>query len=131
MSRKVDSNTADVINVTDDDIDEDMKLTREDYLKILHHYQPKKTPKKQNVDIGLDTLKNKAHNILGNAFCRCIRPASTRSRNKRIDYDTRRISLCTKSIFNNRGLKRHGFLCRNKTNKLTSNVTKIRHRIKI
>ena len=127
----------------DNDIDEDMKLTRDDYLKILHHYQREKPPKniKTIEDLPTNKIQKKALSILGNKFCHCIRPPTTttstsKKRNKskkqrRIDYDTpqRRIANCTKSIFNRRGLKRHGFRCKSKTNKLFQCVTKTKKHI--
>ena len=125
----------------DNDIDEDMKLTRDDYLKILHHYLRDKPPKNIKLleDMSTSNIQKKALTILGNNFCDCIRPRRPHRgqsfRNKlnkrRIDYKTQRISTCTKSIFNNRGLKRHGFRCRNKTNKLVQCVTKTRKHIEM
>jgi hypothetical protein len=111
----------------DNDIDEDMKLTRDDYIKILHHYQQRnKTPKNTTYDklaqLPVDDLRKKAHAVLGNKFCKCIRPPSIRRRGS--GSSDKRISYCTRSIFNNRGLKRHSFRCRNRTSKLTKDVTK-------
>jgi hypothetical protein len=128
----------------DNDIDEDMKLTREDYLKILHHYQREKPPKNIKIieDLPTSKIQKKVLTILGNKFCHCIRPTTSttsttsKKRNKskkqrRIDYDTpqRRIANCTKSIFNRRGLKRHGFRCKSKTNKMFQGVTKTKKHI--
>jgi len=128
-----------VSEYVDNDIDEDMKLTRDDYIKLLHHYQqfenhPKKHNKKHTSTINtLSTisfteLKDKAHTILGRKFCTCITPTDVQSKNaskrKNILLSKKRISYCTNSIFNNRGLKRHGFNCRNRTHKLTQTVTK-------
>lgn len=123
-------NTGDI----DTDIDEDMKLTRDDYIKILHHYQQRnKSPKNTRYDkLEQLELQKKAHTLLGNKFCKCIRPRSIRRRSsgsgrtgqKRVDSVEKRISYCTQSIFNNRGLKRHSFRCRNRTNKLTQPMTK-------
>ena len=122
-----------VDNDNDNDIDEDMKLTRDDYIKLLHHYQQKEYPKKDKPasvfeKLSFKELENKAHDILSRKFCKCI------NGDKRMNNDTnerprqylskKRISYCTRSIFNNRGLKRHGFKCRNRTHKLTQPVTK-------
>lgn len=116
----------------DNDIDEDMKLKRDDYIKILHHYQQRnKTPKNTNYDklaqLPVDDLRKKAHTLLGNKFCKCIRPRSIRRRSS--GSEQKRISYCTRSIFNNRGLKRHSFRCRNRTNKLTQDVTKTQKKL--
>lgn len=126
-------------NTGDTDIDEDMKLTRDDYIKILHHYQQRnKSPKNTNYDklaqLPVDDLRKKAHTLLGNKFCKCIRPRSIRRRTTgrgsgRGSTGQTSISYCTRSIFNNRGLKRHSFRCRNRTNKLTQDVTKTQKKL--
>ncbi len=124
-----------VSEYVDNDIDEDMKLTRDDYIKLLHHYQQNENhPKKRNKNpstintLSFTELKDKAHTILGRKFCTCISPTYVQSKNgpkrKNILLSKKRISYCTNSIFNNRGLKRHGFNCRNRTHKLTQTVTK-------
>lgn len=124
-----------VSEYVDNDIDEDMKLTRDDYIKLLHHYQQNENhPKKHNKNpsrintLSFTELKDKAHTILGRKFCTCITPTDVQSKNaskrKNILLSKKRISYCTNSIFNNRGLKRHGFNCRNRTHKLTQTVTK-------
>jgi hypothetical protein len=87
----------------DDDIDEDMKLTRKDYITILHHYQ--RTPRESVSGLAMKTLKTRAHKILGDKLCRCIGKDT-------VDDEGRRIAYCTRSIFNNRGLKRRGFTCK-------------------
>jgi len=125
--------------IDNNDIDEDMKLTHDDYLKILHHYQRDKPPKniKMIQDMSTNNIQKKALTILGNKFCHCIRPRTrdnsilSKKKKRRIDYNTQRISICTKSIFNKRGLKRHGFRCQNKTNKLTQCVTKTKKHIEM
>lgn len=123
-------NDIEYIEYIDNDIDEDMKLTRDDYINLLHHYQqrdhPKKDTDKRIFDkLSLKKLQSKAHDILSSKFCKCIRRNnSNNSRRKKIFQ--KRISYCTRSIFNNRGLKRHGFSCRNQTHKLTQPVTKTR-----
>jgi len=122
----------------DNDIDEDMKLTRDDYIKLLHHYQQKDHPKKDKPSpifekLSFKDLENKAHNILSRKFCKCINgdkrtnnkdTTNTNERPRQYLSKKRIISYCTRSIFNNRGLKRHGFKCRNRTHKLTQPVTK-------
>ncbi len=108
---------------TDNDIDEDMKLTRNDYMKILQHYrrrgsQPTRTA--SIASISTKTAKKRVHRILAEKFCRCIKPAKdmpttmmTRARTKRASEDKRRrIAYCTRSIFMNKKLRRHGFRCK-------------------
>lgn len=136
MSESTSSSTS-----SDSDIDDDMKLTRDDYVKILDYYgerrgknTAKNTQKKPAGSLTDDSLQKRALGILGTKFCRCIRPGpKTGSRkNKRstnIKYDPLKITYCTKSIFNKRGLKRHGFRCRNHTNKLVQGVTKTKKQL--
>ena len=76
---------------TDNDIDEDMKLTRSDYIKILHHYQPGSYASLSSITT--QTAKKRAHRILAEKLCSCI-------------------AYCTRSIFNNKGIRRHGFRCK-------------------
>jgi hypothetical protein len=108
---------------TDNDIDEDLKLTRSDYMKILHHYrrpgsQPMRTA--STASISTKTAKKRVHRILAEKLCRCIKPTKdtpttmmTRARKKRASaYKSRRIAYCTRSIFMNKKLRRHGFRCK-------------------
>jgi len=101
-------------NYTDNDIDEDMKLTRRDYIKILHHYQPKKV-----VSGSTKTIKERAHRILADKLCRCIKTsaAATTTTTRNGQGEGRRIAYCSRSIFNNRGLRQHGFSCKTTTAK--------------
>ena len=120
---------------TDNDIDEDMKLTRGDYIKILHHYQPE-TRKVSSSRMSTTTVKNIAHRILAEKLCRCLKKVS---RSSNID-EGRRIAYCTRSIFNNRGMRQHGFRCKTQTTRrrvralrprLTNDITKTSRRLRI
>ena len=108
---------------TDNDIDEDMKLTRSDYIKILRHYRRGSRPMREAAAAGISTktAKERAHSILAGKLCRCIKPTTstststmmTRARKRRDSAEkSRRIAYCTQSIFNNRNLRRHGFRCK-------------------
>jgi hypothetical protein len=117
----------------DNDIDEDMKLTRSDYLKILHHYQPGSYASFSSMTT--NTAKKRAHHILAEKLCSCIKPRSPEE-TPQTDDEGRRIAYCTRSIFNNKGLRRHGFRC--KTNKkrtlrprLTSDITKSTRKLRL
>lgn len=116
------------LTYTDNDIDEDMKLTHSDYKKILHHYQRDNT-KRRNIK----SVKETAHRILAQKLCRCIKSSNT-SRNRKLD-EGRRIAYCTRSIFNSKGLRSHGFQCKTKTGKLRPkmkrDVTKVTRRLKL
>ena len=128
-------------NYTDNDIDEDMKLTRRDYIKILHHYQPKNTSSR----LSLKQIKHHAHRILADKLCRCIKASdadadadadSDASTTPPRDESRRRIAYCSRSIFNNRGLRQHGFTCKDtakngRRGKFVKDVTKTRRILRL
>jgi hypothetical protein len=125
---------------TDSDIDEDMKLTRSDYIKIIRHYRRGSRPMREAAEAGISTktAKERAHRILAGKLCRCIKPPTststmtmmTRARKRRDSIEkSRRIAYCTQSIFNNRNLRRHGFRCKSARGdrlrpRFTSDITK-------
>ena len=124
---------------TDSDIDEDMKLTRGDYIKILHHYQPR-LRKTHSHGMSMNTAKIRAHRILAGKLCRCIKPpktaaAASRQNPAADDEEGRRIAYCTRSIFINKGLRRHGFRCKTATGALrprfTRNITKRTRKLRL
>jgi hypothetical protein len=113
-------------NYTDNDIDEDMKLTSADYIKIIHHYQGNRDTRKNK-----KSVKERAHQILAQKLCRCIKSVDDGVKGKKTD-EGRRIAYCTKSIFNRKGLRHHGFRCsKTKNGKMTRDVTKTVKRLKI
>jgi hypothetical protein len=125
---------------TDIDIDDDMKLTRSDYIRIIQHYRRGSRPMRAAAVAGISTktAKERAHRILAGKLCRCIKPPEpstkmtmmTRGRKRRESIEkSRRIAYCTQSIFNNKRLRRHGFRCRTARGdklrpRLTSDITK-------
>ncbi len=113
---------------TDNDIDEDMKLTHADYVKILHHYQGDRATRKNK-----KSVKERAHRILAEKLCRCIKSVDDNASNE--PDEGRRIAYCTRSIFNTKGLRQHGFRCKTKNGKLrpkmTRDITKTAKRLKI
>lgn len=76
------------------------KITNSDYKNILTYY---------NIPIPKSTtiLKNKANEILAEKLCRCIKKIPGNN-------EKRAIGICTKSIFNKKGLQRGTFKCRKK-----------------
>jgi hypothetical protein len=106
---------------TDSDIDEDMKLTHGDYVKILHHYQGPESGHGHGrvTRKNRKSVKERAHRILAQKLCRCIKATSSSSSN-----EGRRIAYCTRSIFNTNGLKSHGFRCKSKNGKLRTRMTR-------
>ncbi len=109
---------------TDSDIDEDMKLTHGDYVKILHHYQG--SDRGHDHGRGRVTRKNRksvkerAHRILADKLCRCIKATPSSSSGD----EGRRVGYCTRSIFNSKGLRSHGFQCKTKNGKLRPRMTR-------
>ena len=98
---------------TDNDIDEDMKLTRSDYIKIIHHYRRGSRRAAATSGISTKTAKERAHRILAGKLCRCIKSSATRARKRRASVDeSRRIAYCSRSIMNNKNLHHHGFRCK-------------------
>jgi hypothetical protein len=77
-----------------------MGLTNGDYIKILNYYDIK-------IPASKEQIKEQATKILGEKLCRCI---------KKLDpvNETRSIGICTRSIFNRKGLTRGKFKCKGK-----------------
>jgi hypothetical protein len=75
-------------------------ITNADYVKILDYYKIK-IPRSDRL------LQKTAENIMADKLCRCI---------KKLDpvNESRSIGICTKSIFNKKGLKRENFTCKGK-----------------
>jgi hypothetical protein len=76
------------------------KLTKLDYVNILHFYK-KKIPK------SITILKLKAETLLGEKLCRCIKKLGPTN-------EARSIGICTKSVINNKGYSRGKFSCKKK-----------------
>lgn len=76
------------------------KITTKDYKSILSYYnKPIPSSTKQ--------LKENAEKILAEKLCRCI---------KKVDpiNEAKSIGICTKTVFNSRGLTRGAFTCTGK-----------------
>ena len=76
------------------------KITDSDYKNILKYY---------NIDIpdSKAMLKKKAHEILSEKLCRCIKEIPSVNESKAI-------GICTENIFVKKGLKRGTFKCKGK-----------------
>lgn len=88
-------------------------LTKEDYIKILTFY-------KKKIPSSFSEIKRESEQILANKLCKCI---------KKLDpiNEARSIGICSKSIFNRKGLSRGTFKCRGKRFvEITKNKTKKR-----
>ena len=79
-----------------------MNMTNKDYIQILNYYKiPIPNSKK--------LIKEEGENILALKLCKCIKKVSAN------DYDEgKAIGICTKTIFNRKGLTRGKFKCKGK-----------------
>ena len=93
-----------------------MKLTREDYTKILNHYglQPiyriKNKTRKNKPTIDLVKTKKLTRKVLSEKLCKCIKKVQKDSKGKLPENAA--IAICRRSIFSNRGLKHYAFSCK-------------------
>jgi len=94
------------------------ELTNNDYKKILEFYG-KSLPKSKHLQ------KIQAEKILSSKLCRCIKKFDKK-------YEARAIGICTKTIINNKGLRRGIFTCKKKETiklmKKNNNTRKIRNK---
>jgi hypothetical protein len=77
------------------------QLNRNDYKQILEYYDMK-IPRTYRL------IKIAAEKILSKKLCRCIKKVDTQN-------EGRSIGICTKSIFNRKGLTRGKFKCKDKS----------------
>ena len=90
-------------------------LTKKDYIKILNFYKIK-IPESSKL------IKEKASDILAIKLCRCLRKTNVS------------VGICSKSVFNKKGLQRNKFTCKKKPKvsftKL-SNSVKLRNKVNL
>ena len=79
-------------------------ITSDEYIKILQFYN-KEIPKTKKL------LEIEAENILSEKLCRCIKKVENKIKNKN---EAIAIGICSKTIFNNKGLTRGKFKCKGK-----------------
>ena len=91
-----------------------MKLTKKDYLAILEFYNIV-VPEKMK----LREIKNRAENILASKLCKCIK----KIQNPEEKDEGRAISICKKSVLNNKGVKAFNFTCKKKQKLLSKKGT--------
>ena len=111
-----------------------MKLSREDYIKILDYYGIK------HQGASLTTIKSKAERVLADKLCRCIKQVdSTRSKlktsksktsrtktNKTKNDESRAIAICRDSVLRRKGLSNAGkFSCKPKARFLKSKTSRL------
>jgi hypothetical protein len=88
-------------------------LTSKDYIKILNYY-------KLNIPKTKKEMKLESEKVLREKLCKCI---------KKIDpvNEARSIGICSRAIFNRKGLTRGKFTCTGKKNRIT--ITKFRRNV--
>jgi hypothetical protein len=79
-----------------------MNLDNNDYVEILNYYKVR-VPKSKRL------IQSTAEKLLSSKLCKCIKKVNTNNKN-----EPRAIGICTKTIFNNKGLTRGKFRCKNK-----------------
>ena len=92
-----------------------MALTSDDYVKILEFYKME-IPKSKRL------LKIRADKILGEKLCRCIKKVEP-------ENEAKSIGICTKTIFNSKGLTRGNFTCKRKRSVTYRKSRKTRRKI--
>lgn len=86
------------------------KITKSDYIKILKYYDLKVPSKTEDI-------KKTAEKILSEKLCKCIKKVSP-------DNEAKAIGVCTRSIFNRKGLTRGNFSCKKEKKHLVFSKTK-------
>jgi hypothetical protein len=83
------------------------KITNLDYIKILNFYHLE-IPKDKN------DIKKLAEDILAKKLCRCIKKIDSINTNTNTNSnEAKSIGICTRTIFNSKGLTRGKFKCKN------------------
>ena len=77
-----------------------LNLTNKDYINILKFYKIA-VPRSKRL------LKIAAERVLNDKLCKCIKKVEPKNEKKSI-------AICTKSIFQNKGLRRGKFTCKKK-----------------
>jgi hypothetical protein len=89
-------------------------LSNKDYISILHYYNLP-IPKQH------DDIKIQAEKILAKKLCSCIKKVGA--------PEAKSIGICTRTIFNRKGLKRGTFKCKRKRRVVFSKKQKASIRI--
>ena len=90
------------------------KLNKKDHIKILNYY---------NVPIPNTkySIEKESEKLLAAKLCKCIK-----SVNSKINDEPSSIGICTKTIFNKKGLTRGRFKCKKKASVSFNKTRKIR-----
>jgi hypothetical protein len=84
-----------------------LNLTNKDYINILKFY-------KLAVPRSKRLLKIAAEKVLNDKLCKCIKKVSKNDPKNDTKNEKKSIAICTKSIFQNKGLRRGKFTCKKK-----------------
>ena len=79
-------------------------LSLDDYRNILKYYD-------ETIPRSHTELKRRAETLMAKKLCRCIKKV----RKTPIQTEGRAIGICTKTIFNKKGIKRGSFKCKKRT----------------
>jgi hypothetical protein len=79
-----------------------MKMHNNDYIQILKYYKVS-IPKSKRL------IEKEAEKILSLKLCKCIKKVDSYTKN-----EPKSIGICTKTIFNRKGLTRGKFKCKGK-----------------
>lgn len=90
-----------------------MKLTNNDYIKILDFYNIKHTK-----NTSTKSIKNKAEKILAEKLCKCIKKVDIKKKNK-----SRSIGICKKSVLTRKNISSGRFTCKKKPKFLKNTTT--------
>ena len=90
------------------------ELTTNDYKQILEYYD-KLVPKSARL------IKAAADKILAQKLCRCIKKVEKKVKSA---SEGRAIGICTKTIFNSKGITRGKFKCKGKQSVKTRKIRK-------
>jgi hypothetical protein len=77
-----------------------MNMHNNDYIQILKYYNLPIPKSRQS-------LEKEGEKILALKLCRCIKKVDTSAKN-----EARAIGICTKTVFNRKGLTRGNFKCK-------------------
>ena len=103
-----------------------MKLSREDYIKILDYYGIK------HQGASLTTIKGKAERVLADKLCRCIKRVDNTGSNgsktskSKNNNESRAIAICRDSVLRRKGVTNAGkFSCKPKARFLKSKTSRL------
>ena len=80
----------------------DASLSRKDYINILKFY-------KAPIPTNYDTIRKNAEKLISTKLCRCINKLEPR-------FQGASVGACTRTVINEKGLRRGAFRCTRKNN---------------